>query len=66
MTEEEKETWISFKEILLKFSGNQRDINLKEIVKKLLLKFHDLWCSMILKVHFLHSHFDYLPETWMQ
>ena len=32
-------------------------------MKELLQKLHDLGCNMSLKIHFLHSHLDFLPKN---
>jgi hypothetical protein len=56
----EKEAWNAFRDIVVKFLGNQKDPNFKLIVRKMLTKFKDLGCS---KVHFLDSHLDYFPKN---
>jgi hypothetical protein len=63
MQENEKEAWNAFRDIVLKFLGNQKDPNFKRIVCKMLIKFKHLGCSMSLKVHFMASHLDYYPEN---
>jgi len=63
MQDNEKEAWNAFRDVVLKFLGNQKDPNFKRIVRKMLTKFKDLGCSMSLKVHFLASHLDYYPEN---
>jgi hypothetical protein len=62
MQDNEQEIWNAFRDIVLKFLGNQKDPNFKRIVRKMMTKFKDLGYSMSLKVHFLASHPDYFPE----
>ncbi|GFT70565.1 uncharacterized protein TNCV_1133231 [Trichonephila clavipes] len=45
------------------FLGSKKDENYQQLVKELLQKFHDLGCSMYLKIHFLHSHLEFLPKN---
>jgi hypothetical protein len=63
MQDNEKEAWNAFRDVVLKFLGNQKDPNFKRIIRKMLTEFKDLGCSMSLKVHFLASHLDYFPEN---
>lgn len=63
MTGNEKEAWDSFKDVVLKFLGNRKDANYKEIVDRMLNAFKVQGCNMSLKVHFLHSHVDYFPKN---
>jgi len=63
MQDNEKEAWNAFRDVVLKFLGNQKNPNFKRIVCKMLTKFKDLGCSMRLKVHVLASHLDYYPEN---
>lgn len=63
MTSVEKEAWISFRDIVSKFLGNNKDPDYKNIIKKLIKNFENLGCLMSLKVHFLKSHVDYFPEN---
>jgi hypothetical protein len=63
MQDNEKEVWNAFRDVVLKFLGNQKDPNFRRIVRKMLTMFKDLGCSMSLKVHFLASHLDYYPEN---
>lgn len=59
----EKDAWVGIKNVIEKFLGLNKDPNYKNIVKSMLLAFQKLGCNMSLKVHFLHSHFDYFPEN---
>ena len=63
MNEKEKEAWSSFKNLVLKFLGNDKDPDYKNIVQCMLTAYKEQGCKMSLKVHFLHSHVDYFPEN---
>lgn len=63
MTGEERSAWQSFREVVTKFLGNEKDPNYVNIVEKLLQNFQKLGCLMSLKVHYLHSHLDRFPEN---
>ena len=63
MNVKEKVAWLSFKEVVSKFLGNNKDPNFKAIVEDMLQNLKELGCSMSLKLHFLHSHLDYFPEN---
>jgi hypothetical protein len=65
MTPAERETWISFKEVIDKFLGNNKDTNYEQVIKNMLEKYKVLGCmsKMRLKLHFLFSHLDQFPEN---
>lgn len=63
MNVKEKVAWVSFKEVVSKFLGNNKDPNFKAIVENMLQNMKELGCSMSLKLHFLHSHLDFFPEN---
>ena len=63
MTALEKDAWLSFSAVLENFLGNFKAPNYKELVRELLISYQKLGCNMSVKVHFLHSHFDYFPEN---
>lgn len=63
MNEKEKEAWSSFKNVVLKFLGNDKDPDYKNIVQCMLTAYKEQGCKMSLKVHFLHSHVDYFPKN---
>lgn len=63
MTSKEKNAWTAFKQVVLKFLGNEKDPDYKKIVNNMLKKFKELGCNMSLKVHFLHSHLNFFPEN---
>jgi hypothetical protein len=45
------------------FLGNIRAENYKELVEDMLTSYHTLGCNMSLKIHLLHSHFDFFPNN---
>jgi hypothetical protein len=63
VTEIEEDTWNTFKEVVKKFLGNNKDPLSKETVRIMLDKFKLLGCKMGLKLHFLASHLDYFPPN---
>ena len=63
MNDVERSAWNSFKDVVTKFLGNQKDPDFENIVKNMLCNFKNLGCSMSFKLHFLNSHLDYFPEN---
>ena len=63
MNELERQAWVSFKEVVCKFLGNNKDPNYKEIVKNLLVHYKELGCNMSLKIPFLDSNLEYFPKN---
>ena len=61
MNDVERSAWNSFKDVVTKFPGNQRDPGFENIVNNMLCNFKNLGCSMSFKLHFLNSHLDYFP-----
>ncbi|MGR0202217.1 hypothetical protein, partial [Klebsiella pneumoniae] len=59
----EKEAWLSLKAVVEGFLGNNKDPNYRILVERLLKTFRNLGCLMSVKVHFLHSHIDYFPQS---
>ena len=59
----ERSAWNSFKDVVTKFLGNQKDPDIENIVKSMLCNFKNLGCSMSFKLHFLNSHLDFFPEN---
>ena len=55
MSQEEKNGWIAFSQVVNNFLGNTKSPEYKEIVKTLLDNFHKLGCNMSVKVHYLQS-----------
>jgi hypothetical protein len=66
MTEVEREAWISFKRVVTKFLGNNKDPDYVTIVANMLEKFKVLGCLMSLKIHFLNLHLDFFPKILVQ
>ncbi|GFG28855.1 hypothetical protein Cfor_09868, partial [Coptotermes formosanus] len=62
MTAIEREAWISFKEAIDKFLGNNNDTNYEQVVNNMLEKYKVLGSKMSLKLHFLFSRLDHFPE----
>ena len=60
---EEKNGWVAFSQVVNNFLGNTKSPEYKKIIKTLLDNFHKLGCNMSVKVHFLHSHWEYFPEN---
>ena len=58
MNDVERSAWNSFKDVVTKFLGNQKDPDIENIVKNILCFFKNLGCSMSFKLHFLNSHLD--------
>jgi hypothetical protein len=63
MTPAERQAWISFKEVIDKFLGNDKDTDYEQVVNNVLEKYKVLGCKMSLKLHFLFSHLDQFPEN---
>ena len=60
METKEKAAWTSFKLVATGFLGNTKDPNCTTIITDMLDNFKKLGCNMSIKVHFLHSHLDYI------
>jgi len=60
---DEKAAWDIFKFVVKGFLGNRRAQIYEELVNNLLQSYQKLGCNMSLKIHFLHSHFDFIPEN---
>ena len=63
MKKEELNAWKAFSDVVKNFLRNTKFPDFCELVESLLQAFHDLRCSMSVKVHFIHSHLDYFPEN---
>ena len=63
MNEIELAGWLHFVEVVQSFLGNCKADNYKDIVQKLLDNFQALGINMSIKVHFLHSHLNRIPEN---
>jgi len=60
LTEAEKSSWLTFKAICLNFLGNAKVESYKELAEDLLSLYQSIGCNMSLKIHFLHSHLEFL------
>ena len=58
-----KRTWCSFVDVVKKFLGNNRTVNYKELIEKMLKCYRGICASMSIKVHFLDSHLDKFPDN---
>ena len=63
LTDIQLATWYSFKPIVKDFLGNRKDENYVPTVNDLLDSYKNMGCRMSLKMHFLHSHLDFFPES---
>jgi len=63
LNESERNAWLSFKRICKDFLRNHKTINYQDVVQDLLTSFKAMGCNMSLKIHFLESHLDFLPEN---
>lgn len=61
--ENEKQVWEALELVVTSFLRNKNDPDYKHIMEDMLEKFHVLRYKMSLKVHFLHSQLDYIPEN---
>jgi len=58
----EKRAW---NDLLENFLGNKKADNYKKIVAEMILTFHAMKVNMSLKIHFLHNHFDFFHQIWV-
>ena len=63
MNENVTAAWQSFKNVSQNFLGNAKSEDYEYIVNELLENDKNVGCSMNRKLHFLHSHLDYLPQN---
>jgi len=63
---DEKTVWDSFKSVVKGFLGNRRAPKYDNLVNNLLQSYQKLGCNMSLKIHFLHSHFDFSQRIVVQ
>jgi hypothetical protein len=59
----EKRAWNNFRLVATNFLRNNKADNYKELDENLLLSYEELGCNTSLKIHFLHCHLDYFPES---
>ena len=60
----EKLAFESFMKVCDNFLGNHHSEDYVQVVNDLLSHYHDMGCNMFLKVHVLHSHFDFFAENF--
>jgi len=63
ITGNEKAAWEAFRQVSIKFLGNDRADNYKDLVEIFLSAYQILGCNMSLKIHFLHSHLDFFLKN---
>lgn len=63
MTDKERKTWVSFKEVVQNFLENNKSVEYKKIVDGMLDNYKELGCLMNSKLHYLHSRIDYFPQN---
>jgi hypothetical protein len=57
----EKTAWEAFKLVVDNFLGNHKAPNYRQSVQQMLEAYIMMGCSMLLNIHFLHSHLDFFP-----
>ena len=55
--------WKSFKQMMHNFLLGKKTENHADAVQDMLIAYQKLGCCMSLKIHFLHSHFDFFSEN---
>jgi len=63
LSDNEKAGWNAFRSVCTNFLGNHKTENYTEIVSEMLKCFQVMKCNMSLKLHFLDSHLDFLPQN---
>ena len=63
---QESPAWKSFVSVVEGFLGNHKTENCRQLIDTLLRNYKTMGCRMSLKIHFLHSHLDFLPENLEQ
>ena len=64
LNSKEKAGWDQFCLIVKNFLGNYKSPNYVQMVTNFLQAYHELGARMSLKIHILHSHLDFSPQTW--
>ena len=62
MSEAERSAWTSFVLLVRNFLGNHKAEDYVELANNMLDNFKHLGCHMSIKVHYLHSHLDRVPD----
>jgi len=63
LNETERNGWLSFKRIFKDFLGNHKAVNYQDVWQDLLTLYKAMECNMSLKIHFLESQLDFIPEN---
>ena len=63
LTPLELNAWLAFKWLCANFLGNNKAPEYEEGVYNLIESYKEMACRMSLKVHFLHSHLDFIPKN---
>ena len=63
MNETERRARLSFVSVVEKFLGNTKSDDDRNIVETMLENYHKPGCNMSIKVHFLNSHLEQLPDN---
>ena len=63
MDDLEKRTWCSFADVVKNFLGNNRAVNYKGLIEKMMKCYHEIRVDMSIKIHFLDSHLDKFPDN---
>lgn len=63
LTEEQKDAWKSFEDVVTGFLGNTRQPNYKELIDKMLENYGKIGANLSLKMHFLMSHKEFFPDN---
>ena len=58
---EKRKAWLSVKNVIRNFLRNHKSKHFKRYVNDMLAQFHGLNVKLSLKIHFLHSHSDFIP-----
>jgi len=63
MNDLERDAWQSFREVVHGFLGRNKADNYEDLVEALLQSYCKLGCRMSIKMHYLHSHLDFLGQN---
>jgi hypothetical protein len=63
LSDNKKAAQNAFKSVFTNFPRNHKTENYTEIVSEMLKCFQVMKCNMSLKLHFLDSHLDFLPQN---
>jgi len=63
LNESERNAWLSFKRISKDVLVNHKAASYQDVLQDPLTSYKAMGCNMSLKIHFLESHLDILPEN---